>query len=521
MTSVQEFQEIHAFGGGEKPIFQDEPWYHELSPVERAKVAGWAAGCPIPERLIAERGNAEELAGRYLDIVHTYNTFTTKLQEVNPVAYEHVMTPWQRFPEERPELFEPQSVPATYATYIQPIGVTVGYATPRILLKAAELDVRDVPQDEKISHLVTEVADEMKQARDSFDLTARVAAKMHDKGVTSEYILRQMFSKGLIDEHNATSMMAQMSVALKEHAPEIYAQYTAMSQEERQRAGLHMDFATLIGSRAARKERLVDPNTAVMTHGDARYVVRLRGGFIEQAMLVPDGADRGVAVLYADKDIDQARPDASFMAYPFGPSDAPGGQHGSPRWSEFHAFTDNERPHGLVFQAEQSDVRGSSVRRFVELPEPDTLVVRNEVQSNRSESEATSIAEHLYLAAEETSLEQIMINGEPITDIIPSELLRSVLVDGTPFHWAEAPTQLRIQLPNRREIEIAATAAVYEEDSTCIDKEDEVSFVIWHRPGTDSICFEPVIGYAAKRGTALHVPPRGSAVLTTVIQAIK
>ena len=483
-----------------------EEWYLQLDVVGKARAEGWACGCPIVEELIADRG-AGAMLERYSEVNTMHEALMTAVRDQNQHLHHYLAQTTTRYPEEIPQKFEPDSVPDDYAETMPVIGSLVGYALPRIAIEIMNVQDSDNPAIGSIEELVENLKQAIIDSNNPYEFLARVSTKACELGVAPERIFHHVFIEGWIEEHNATSMMALAADAFRMYAPGLFEKYVRLSPEEWRDQELHMDFTSVINYRSTSKER-IDLTTHEITNGRGLVELRGRGGHIIQGWLENPQTQGAVQVLYSDDDLTIGKLTATHMMSPVGPSDGVGGQHGLPRWADYRIFKPDENPNnGLYCQAKRNDVREPTILRAVELPEPSKLVITNVLQSNRHEravdldeqsKQRASMGEHVYLACRESEIGQIVIDGLYIQDILSDEIVAGIL-EGKPYLWEREKQvdPIEINFFDGRKVQLGAEAKLSHsetpDDATSLD--ETIKYLIWHRPGTDSICIEPVVGY--------------------------
>ena len=180
-------------------------------------------------------------------------------------------------------------------------------------------------------------------------------------------------------------------------------------------------------------------------------------------------------------------------------------------------------------QSEQGGVADPTMSRRVDMSDPHEIVITNTLRSQKHiNEEATSLGEHLYFQCPEVKLGDIAVNGEQLSRVLPDGIFEKVL-KGAAYQWREAPESLLLDFPGGRQIALKAEATVLRKMEGEFDNKQElgevvpqvVSYLIWHRRDTDSICIEPVVGYLNGDNTGLHIPPMGEATLRTSIRLKK
>lgn len=147
----------------------------------------------------------------------------------------------------------------------------------------------------------------------------------------------------------------------------------------------------------ANKGERAPATTARLQTEQSSITVRERGCFIVNCELTSPSTDKRIAVLYSEPDISIPKLTASHIMSPVGPNSGIGGQHGFPRWADYHAFPLPDSSSGekcIAFQAKRSDT-GLSMVKVIELAGT-SMSTEIATYNSHPEPEATSLGEHLY-----------------------------------------------------------------------------------------------------------------------------
>ena len=164
-------------------------------------------------------------------------------------------------------------------------------------------------------------------------------------------------------------------------------------------------------------------------------------------------------------------------------------------------------------QAERGDVGESTMTRSVDLSDPSALKITSAVQSNKyEESEPTSLGEHAYFACKEPDIYSLLVDGKGLHEVLDGVNLDDIMA-GEPYHWRNAPAEMILAFADGRTIKLSAEASV---DGDAVSHD----YLVWHRPGTDSICIEPVVGYVPGQAGRIILAPGALITLQTSIALI-
>ena len=231
--------------------------------------------------------------------------------------------------------------------------------------------------------------------------------------------------------------------------------------------------------------------------GESSLVVRQTGATIRELRLGNvEVLTTGTAL--DPHDIEQPlKIDAAHTMLPVGPSDL-GPQHGVSRYSEYeveHSTTTS------VTLRNWDRLRNFGHTKEVGLFD-DSAVITDTIENLALESTQTSAGEHLYFKVPEAELEGIRLVEEDGNDTV----IRGHNEDGSIFEGTYADIVKKIQqgdtvygenfsgsqlieIPGVGQVRLLAEAAKSSGDDVRVD------FHIWHRPGSDTVCFEPVVGF--------------------------
>lgn len=265
----------------------------------------------------------------------------------------------------------------------------------------------------------------------------------------------------------------------------------------------------------------VSPETVGLMAGRSVLDVRLRGAFITRCDLTSPLTGQTVPILFQDSDLAAPKPTAAHAMLPAGPSDGIGGQHGFPRWADYHAFPVVPGKNGrdrLALQAMRSD-DGLAISRIFELSES-AMTITNRVHNPGQNPETTSIGEHLYFDLPGGDFESIRVDGKSIEELMGPGSNDVLYAGDTLFYRFGGETV----------IEFPAGHAVRLSTEFEGDTNDPAGLWIWKKqplPGQSvhpSICFEPVVGVAGANENdprdGVRIEPQGTVALTTTIELL-
>lgn len=242
--------------------------------------------------------------------------------------------------------------------------------------------------------------------------------------------------------------------------------------------------------------------------------MRLRGAFITDCELTSPTSGVRIDVLYSETDLTKPKITATHPMVPAGPYDGVGGQHGFPRWSDYHEFPLEDGANGekrMAIQAKRSD-NGLSLTKAVELTES-SVTTHTTIRSSDEANERTSMGEHLYFSLTDEDLTGLTINGQSINELLGDGSEDIVKNDGT-LYWNFGGEAV-IKFPAGHTIKLSAAF----EGTT----EHPLALWIWKRSGSPSICLEPIVGveHLDEDDTAgVQIQPYSAATLSTKIELL-
>ena len=241
--------------------------------------------------------------------------------------------------------------------------------------------------------------------------------------------------------------------------------------------------------------------------------VRARGCFITDCELANPLSGKKMRILYSNPNHSTAKLTASHMMSPIGSSEDIGGQHGFPRWADYHKFTQSDGENGerrVSFQAKRSDTGMGIVKAF-ELGES-YITSETTVSNYEPETIDTSLGEHLYFRLEDEETDGLLVDGQTIDELLGEGSLKSI-IKGEASYWASFDRQVIVDFPDGHSIRIGVSVSGAEQDL--------VGMLIWHRPGTESICFEPTVGFDPEMGKGgIQIKQHETATLSTIIELL-
>ena len=258
--------------------------------------------------------------------------------------------------------------------------------------------------------------------------------------------------------------------------------------------------------------RVSDEVARLETEG-SRLDVRLRGAYITTCDLTSPTSGKRVSVLYADSDLSQPKISATHPMVPAGPYEGIGGQHGFPRWADYDVTPMLDTESGekqVALNANRSDQGLALSKRFVLSP---SVLTTHTTITGGENVEHTSMGEHIYFSLQGESFDGLKLNGQSLDELLGEGSLATVQNNGT-LYWDFSGMAV-IDFPAGHSLKVSAT---FQGESLY-----PLAMWIWKRPGSPSICFEPVVGVkqlGQEENSGITLEPRCSAVLSTKIEII-
>lgn len=220
--------------------------------------------------------------------------------------------------------------------------------------------------------------------------------------------------------------------------------------------------------------------------------IRLQGGFVTRCVLTSPSSGEAIPVLYAGDDLTDPKLTATHIMSPVGPDkDGFGGNHGFPRYANYHAFAQwVDKDSGAVtlpLQAKRSDMGLGLSKKFSLVA--NKLVSTTVLRNNGEDPEETSLGEHNYFTLENANPTGMTVNGKSL-DVILGAGATDKIMSGNAQYWPSFPGIARIAFPAGYGVDLSAVAL-----RNGAASEDNVGMLFWHKAGSPSICFEPTVGF--------------------------
>lgn len=234
-------------------------------------------------------------------------------------------------------------------------------------------------------------------------------------------------------------------------------------------------------------EAAVPTSVYELRNDEASISVRKRGCFIADSALLDPKTDSYINIFYCEPDLAKSKLSASHIMSPVGPSDTPGGQHGFARWVDYEAMP---TVNGLQLA---SDVPSDAPKmtKYFEI-DRSALRMTSELYNATQQTMQTSLGEHAYFRLKDAETGGLTVNGKTIDELLGSNALDEIM-SGRAQLWGDFGGDATITFPEGHTMRIQSSYDI----NTEVGEVSNLGMLLWRRPGTDSICFEPTVGFAA------------------------
>lgn len=260
-------------------------------------------------------------------------------------------------------------------------------------------------------------------------------------------------------------------------------------------------------------EIVPDATTTLEIPANSRLTIRSRGCFVTDYSVIDKLSGETIKLLYSDPDLTTSKLTASHVMSPVGPSEGIGGQHGFPRWADYQQYPQADGPDGdkrTTFQAKRSDL-GLGVSKIFELGR-DHLTTETTMVNSESTDALTSLGEHLYFTLDDEVVDGLRVNGQSLDQLLGPGTEAAVM-SGQAYFWPTPTNPVEIEFPSGHSLTLQAELSSKQPTT--------LGMLIWHRPGSPSICFEPTAGFnSSQHNTELAIGPHQSITLTTRIELL-
>ncbi len=207
-----------------------------------ARELGWAAGCPVVERLTDPestdlgRGPASMIE-RYGEVAFWFGQLTRELNDTNPQLAQQLSSSQPRNTQaiENITAFDEASIPPDYFETMAPLGQLAGYALPRVLIEQMKYKGDDAATDNVQRRLVKGLelfGDSARQSTSLPELTAKFGEAVSTESADPDKVLSHILAEGWLEEHGDVEMFRAMEEAVKTFAPSLWRRYQLAKVQE-------------------------------------------------------------------------------------------------------------------------------------------------------------------------------------------------------------------------------------------------------------------------------------------------
>lgn len=249
------------------------------------------------------------------------------------------------------------------------------------------------------------------------------------------------------------------------------------------------NFTRQLGQRLA--GMAVSPETISLAQAGALVTTRLAGGYITQLKLpAPDGMP--IVVFHDDPEPPDAikpKKNASHIMSPVGANNGLGGQHGIYRWCDYSITAQTSDSFTICSQVPDEYPR---LQKMIQVSKQG-LTMCTTIANQTAQTIHTSLGEHLYWYLEGGKSAGLkVVFQDPVSDgpFKNPDILKAVMA-GESYFWLPSSLNCRIYRPDGSVLSLVSEARMKEGAAT---RAVPAGMLLWRRPGTESICFEPAIG---------------------------
>lgn len=216
--------------------------------------------------------------------------------------------------------------------------------------------------------------------------------------------------------------------------------------------------------------------------------------------------------------------------HPMAPVDSPhsgrpDSQHSPLRWLPYEAAYKHTPVGSMVTLKPMGPPGPFNIVRTVRLART-SITLATALTNLMEHPVTTSIGERAYFAmpAVPWSPDSLLVNGKRLGDpLIGGYNALAALLRGQAIYWKNFNGQAAVQFPDGKRVGIEASLT--REGGRIGPKELTPDMLVWHRPNTDTVCFEPIGGCVSGKirenpihdNHALSLQPKQSVRLTTTI----
>lgn len=203
---------------------------------QRALILGWSHGCPIALELTDPK-NPEygpvTMMRRYAEVNRWFQIIIKQGEEVNPKLTQTLVSAKQRLTPEPVGKYEVLSVPTFHLAQMAPMATPYGYALPRVVIEM----LRQGPIETN-TEVIALVRKNLVISQTPYELLARMSQTVITRHANPLAVLSHCLSPGILQEENCGSIFNKIGKALSIYAPDLWRDYTGLSNEEKSTADI-------------------------------------------------------------------------------------------------------------------------------------------------------------------------------------------------------------------------------------------------------------------------------------------
>ncbi|HEX8762278.1 MAG TPA: hypothetical protein VF733_00800 [Candidatus Saccharimonadales bacterium] len=225
-----------------------------------------------------------------------------------------------------------------------------------------------------------------------------------------------------------------------------------------------------------------------------RLDLRAQGAYITRFALSNKDGEM-IPIFHEPIDLWAADLAATHVMCPVGPSKGPGGEHGFARWADYEATTevaDTKHAQAIVPAKEVQIGISAGVYTVYGDPEDSSELGMGVTITNPLRRPIkTSLGHQLYFALPHEDATGLRVGEHSHSLAEPAKL--DEIMSGKPQFWPHYDGYAVIELPKGPRLEMRSR--IYAGQNGDDYKEVPRGMLLWHRPGTESICLSPTLGY--------------------------
>lgn len=230
---------FHDFGKGRLDLDQID--LSSASDEDKAKFFGWRLGCPVVPTLIKERG-AKAMSKRYASLLFQYSYLIDQIAKKDLGLAQRINGQIGRMPGELLKRHDRKWLGTENLAYNYLVGpeTVVGYALPRMLL-AFTFENGEQEAGTRLVKSLNAFDVALENELSSYDELAFLlffGEELFNEGGDPKLILRNMISKGKLEQDQCHIDFETIIASMEEFAPNLWGSYSSLSSEEKEKLGI-------------------------------------------------------------------------------------------------------------------------------------------------------------------------------------------------------------------------------------------------------------------------------------------